>query len=143
MKYKNITNKDMSFKINDEWIIVNPGKVVELTRNGLNNKGLEVVNEKNVISFEFNIMTRDELYEYAINNGLKNVHKLTSKDDMIEMLKNFCNDESSEVVVEKISKDYFDEMTKDELNDFGALNNIDINHNMKKSTMIKKILGAL
>lgn len=112
MKFRNKSNKVLFFKINEEFVNVGPNEIIELGENALSLESLCKVEE---------LLENEEL----------------SKDDLQDP-----DDSEKSSQDNKATLDELKEMSKDALNDYGAINNIDINATMKKSEMIKKILEA-
>lgn len=142
MKFKNITKGDLSFKIKGNWVVVQPGKVIELSRNGLNVKGLEVVDKSKVFGYNFNNMSEEELKTYAEENiGMNRVAVMT-KDELIESLCAYCHEESGTKTIVVGQKDIdYTKMTKDQLNDYAAnIGFTELNTSKTKAQMIDLIV---
>ena len=100
MKYKNSTNQTINFKENDNWHTIHPGEQVEVPEMIWKPAGLitqlDNVAKKEVDKkvdpvkeeIDLNKMTKDELNDYAAENGIKKeINSSMKKKSIIETLK--------------------------------------------------------
>ena len=106
MKFKNVSDKVKMFKEDDEWVSVQPGKVIELSEAVAESEGnMELVKEKPKkkgskkakkeakakpkSKEELDKMTKDQLNDYAAKNGLDKISSRMKKPDMIKSILRF------------------------------------------------------
>ena len=117
MKFKNISNKSKRFKTAKGWVEVQPQCTIELGMEAdKNERGLE----KLIVTPSYN-KTEKRIVDTP------QPRKLPRSEAFKQEFK---------------SKEELEKMTKDELNDFAAVNGLkkQIKHSMKKATMIEKII---
>ncbi len=116
MKFKNVSNKVKKFKLNGEWVNVQPNEEIELPmRINENEQGISLI--------ESNGNNKQEKKELKQD-------KTKPKEILIEPKKIKLKNEKE-----------LNKMKKDELNDYGALIGLkEINSYMLKNQMIKKIV---
>lgn len=96
MKYKNITNKVMFFKVGDSFKEIKPGQIIDLKEHVIE-RGLEKVSVENSFIEVFdkttlNKMTKDELNDYAASLGFSELTTDISKKNMIKKILEFQNE---------------------------------------------------